>query len=281
MFKWRNKMSITLYQIPGIFCSQEYFELATELKNKINDDEKTLTEESQTIDKINHLKNQYIYYWLMIEGTRINGLISEQQLSYQNNGWFIWLQNYRFTTPYSGQGVDIEFTYWFDKYFDRYFSREYYDVTVFVNEAIANYKEGRYYACLCSLFPVMEYMERRISNFDPSKNFSMKTELQKSNLPQVDNAVKYVNEFETNMNQFLIRHIYAKSTEANDEPDVICRNRIMHGIFTRDYNKTDCLKLFLIIRSMTQILDFIHYYNALEQLNKEITEMERLNENRS
>ena len=55
---------------------------------------------------------------------------------------------------------------------------------------------------------------------------------------------------------FLLYHIdnYYKSSKQEDpEPEFICRHRLLHGIITREVTASDCLKLFLTIRSFAYL----------------------------
>lgn len=257
-------MRIEPYGYPPILHSMQYFELANDLAKKINVDKEILDKDPTEENKDTFNKNLLVYHYLIVDGTVINGSFSESNLRYQQDGWFIWLQNYSFTTSYPYNSNDELFTYWFDKYFDQNFSNVEYGGRYLV-EAINNYKYGQYYSCVCGLFPLIEFFERRIAKFDGESVFHIKKALEESQVKDLSGYKKYFEDFETNLNTFLKDNIYAVSAEADEEPNVICRNRVLHGIFTRDINKTDCLKLFCIVKSMSQ---FAYWLYSLEEIKR-------------
>ncbi len=258
------------YKYPLIFDSLQYFEAANALAQKIELDKKILdkypTDDNKKVFKVNLL----IYHSLIANGTMMNGAIAESNLKYQEDGWFIWLQNYSFYilgAPF--KNTDEEFTYWFDTNFDMYFGKVDFGGRYFL-EAINNYKSGQYYSCVCGLFPLIEYLERRISKFDGESIFHIKKALDESRVKDLSGYKKYFEEFESNLNKFLKDNIYAISAEMEAEPKFICRNRVLHGIFTRDINKTDCLKLFCIVKSMAQFANWLHSLEEIKRLSEEL-----------
>lgn len=263
-------MEIELYTYPLIFDSLQYFDFANQLAEKLNVDkgilEKYPTKENQTTFD----KNLLVYHCLIADGTVMNGTIAESNLRYQKDGWFIWLQTYNFTPGIPCKDNDELFTYWFDKYFDRHFGIADFGGRYFF-EAINNYKSGQYYSCVCGLFPLIEFLERRISKFDGESVFHIKKALEESQVKDLSGYKKYFEEFESNLNAFLKENIYAVSAEIEEEPKVICRNRVLHGIFTRDINKTDCLKLFCIVKSMSQFANWLYSLEEISRL-KEVLE---------
>ena len=161
------------YEYPLIMHSMQYFAFAEELADKIEKDKKILTEYPTIENEITFKRNLYIYYLLVADGTAVNASIAERNLEYQKDGWFIWLQNYNFTTSYPYKNNDELFTYCFDKYFDRHFNSQLCGGNYF-QEAIENNKLGYYYACVCCLFTLIEYYERFISKFDGQTVFKIK-----------------------------------------------------------------------------------------------------------
>ena len=183
------------FKYPLIFDSLQYFESANQLAKKLNADKKILdecpTKENQTAFN----KNLFLYHYLIAEGTMMNGAIAESNLKYQEDGWFIWLQTYNFYisgAPF--KNTDDEFTYWFDTNFDMYFSKVDFGGKYF-SEAINNYKSGQYYSCVCGLFPLIEYLERRISKFDGESIFHIKKALEESRVKDLSGYKKYFEEF--------------------------------------------------------------------------------------
>lgn len=258
------------YKYPLIFDSLQYFEAANALAQKIELDKKILDKYPTDDNKKVFKGNMLIYHSLIADGTMINGTIAESNLKYQEDGWFIWLQTYTFfTIGVPSNNTDDQFTYWFDKYFDRHFCVVDFGGRYFA-EAISNYKSGQYYSCVCGLFPLIEFLERRISNFDGDSVFRIKKALDESQVKDLSGYKKYFEEFEYNLNKFLKDNIYAVSSEMDEEPKFICRNRVLHGIFTRDINKTDCLKLFCIVISMAQFANWLHSLEEIKRLSEEL-----------
>lgn len=263
-------MEIELYKYPLIFDSLQYFEFANQLSEKLTGDKKILDDYPTESNKTAFKKNLLVYHCLVVDGTVANGTIAESNLKYQQDGWFIWLQTFTFfSVAIESTDTDEQFTYWFDKYFDKHFSNINFGGRYFAEAAI-NYKSGNYYSCVCGLFPLIEFLERRISNFDGEKVFHIKKALDESQVKDLSGYKKYFEEFERNLNQFLKDNIYAISTEADKEPKFICRNRVLHGIFTRKINKTDCLKLFCIVKSMVQFANWLHSLEEIKRLEAEL-----------
>lgn len=263
-------MKIELYEYPSIFASCDYFVYANQLAEKLNADEAILDKYPTDENHIAFKKNLLVYHCLIADGAVMNGSIAESNLKYQNDGWFIWLQTYNFYTyDDKFKSIDDKFTYWFDTYFDKHFGNINFGGRYFA-EAVNNYKSGQYYSCVCGLFPLIEFLERRISKFDGASVFHIKQALGESQVKDLSGYKKYFEEFENNLNQFLKDNIYAVSTETDAEPKVICRNRVLHGILTRDINKTDCLKLFCIVKSMAQFANRLHSLEEIKRLSEEL-----------
>ena len=257
---------IELYEYPMIWDSFQYFESANRLAAKIAADKKILEKYPTAQNKTAFNKNLLTYHHLVVEGSIVNAAIAESNLGYQEEGWFIWLQIYNFTivgTPF--KDIDEKFTYWFDNNFDMHFGKVDFGGRYF-SEAVNNYKSGQYYSCVCGLFPLIEFFERRISKFDGESIFNIKKALGESQVKDLSGYKKYFEEFESNLNKFLKENIYAVSAESDEEPKVICRNRVLHGIFTRDINKTDCLKLFCIVKSMALFANWLHSLEEIKRL---------------
>ena len=263
-------MKIELYEYPPIFTSCDYFGFANELSEKLNADKAILDKEPTEENQIAFKNNLLVYHCSVADGTVMNGHIAESNLKYQQDGWFIWLQTYNFfSVAIESTSTDEQFTYWFDKYFDRHFGNINFGGSYFA-EAINNYKSAQYYSCVCGLFPLIEFFERKISKFDGESVFHIKKALVESQVKDLSGYKAYFEKFENNLNVFLKDNIYAVSPENEEEPKVICRNRVLHGIFTRDFNKTDCLKLFCIVKSMAQFANWLHSLEEIKRLNAEL-----------
>ena len=261
---------ISIYQYPAIYSSTQYFGYMNELAKKLESDEEILDKYPTSENQRAYKTNMLIYHWLHVNGTIMNGALAESNLDYQKDGWFIWLQTFDYFVPSASfKNIDEKFTYCFDKYFDDNFLAIEFGGRYWI-EAINNYKSGQYYSCVCGLFPLIEFFERRISGFDGESIFNIKKALGESRVKDLSGYKEYFEKFESNLNLLLKDNVYAVSAEIEEEPKFICRNRVLHGIFTRDINKTDCLKLFCIVKSMAQFLNWLHSLEEIRRLSAEL-----------
>lgn len=262
-----SQEKIKLYPYPDIFSSSQHFRCANELRKKLYGDRKIL-DKYQTKDNYKaYLQNWLVYHLLVVNGTVWNGVLAEKSLEYQKDGWFIWLHNLDFyVLGVSFKNIDEKFTYYFDKHFDNEFLPISYYGRKYWLEAMNNYKYGQYYSCVCGLFPLIEYFQKQISKFDGKSIFNIKKSLEGSQVKDLSGYKGYFEKFESNLNEFLTKNVYAVSTEADEEPQFICRNRVLHGIFTRRISKTDCLKLFCIVSSMAQFADWLFSIRKIKEL---------------
>lgn len=261
---------ISIYKYPDIYSSTQYFRNMDELDKKLIRDKKILDKYPTSENQRTYKTNMLIYHWLHVNGTVMNGALAESKLEYQKDGWFIWLQTFDFTVagkPFKDS--DEKFTYCLDRFFDDSFLSFDFGGKYWF-EAINNYKDEQYYSCVCGLFPLIEFFQKRISKFDGKRIFNIKKSLEESQVKDLSGYKDYFEKFESNLNEFLMKNIYAVSTEADKEPKFICRNRVLHGIFTREINKTDCLKLFCIVKSMAQFLSWLHSLEEIKRLSVEL-----------
>ena len=264
---------IEIYKCPQIFNASQCFKIAKDLEEKNKKDAILLDKNFSKENNIAYKTNLLTYFYLMANGAIQISYVCDESVKLQKLGWFIWLQNYKISTSFPYKDEDELYTYWFDKYFDDYFINQ--DITIpYYSEATDNYKNNNLYACVCCLFPLIEYMVKKILKFDGNTIFHIKKELTNSKLSNVDGYKKYFDEFEDNLKKFLTTNIYKTSTEQDPEPNFICRNRILHGIFTREISKTDCLKLFCIIRSLDSINSWLNIINSIKNLSEELVKLQ-------
>ena len=263
-----KKETITLYKSRGIMIATDALEMANELSNKLKDDMAILEKNNSKENQIAFKRNEYLYYWLKFDYYNMISLESTIRKKDIENGWFIYLKAYNFVLAETYKTVDEENTVVYDKYFDM-LMQPLYKAGKQVNEAIDCYKNQKYFACACVIFSCLEKVERSITNFNPSEHFSMSRQLK---IPQADSVVcfnkEYFISFEKQMNDFLIKSFYAKSYEKDPEPKEINRNRIMHGIFTREVSKTDCLKLFVLLNSLLRFDDWLKCYRKMKEISE-------------
>lgn len=263
---------IEKYNYPNIFSSMDYFEHIVKLNAKIQKDKAILKQNNTPENNKIFIENLIIYHSLIVDEVLINSHIAKDSLKEQKDGWFIWMKIEGFSTTYDYKTTDELYTYWFDKYFDRYFPNK--QDEPYFNEVVQNYKNGCYYSCACCLFPLMERIQRRISKFNGNTIFSVKNELSKSHLPDPQKCNDYLSKFEKSLNTFLDKNTYKKSVESDVEPKEICRNRVMHGIFTREISKTDCLKLFCIYESLYKFNYWLNSVNSIKVLIEQLHNVE-------
>ena len=80
------------------------------------------------------------------------------------------------------------------------------------------------------------------------------------------NLVKQFNDLAEN-------HYFNKSLDRQNEPEIINRNRIMHGLFSREISQKDCLQLFCVISNMVVIKSII---DASEMMDKTLEEWKQV-----
>ena len=262
-----KKETITLYEPRGIMIATDALNMANELEQKLRDDIAILEKNTSKENQIAFKRNEYLYYWLKFDYYNMISLTSTISDKDIKNGWFIYLKAYDVVLGEVYNTVDEENTALYDKYFDM-FMQPLYKAGKQVNEAIECYKSHKYFACACVIFSCLEKVERSITNFNPFEKFSMSKQLK---IPQADAVVcfnkEYFTIFEKQMDDFLINNFYAKSLESDPEPKEINRNRIMHGIFTREVSKTDCLKLFVLLNSLLRFDDWLNCYRQMKQIS--------------
>ena len=260
-------LTITLYEPRGIMIATDALNMANELEQKLKDDMAILEKNNSKENQIVFKRNEYLYYWLKLNYYNMISLTSTISDKDIKNGWFIYLKAYDAVLGEAYNTVDEENTALYDKYFDM-FMQPLYKAGKQVNEAIECYKNQKYFACACVIFSCLEKVERSITNFNPSEKFSMSRQLK---LPQADAVVcfnkDYFSSFEKQMDDFLINNFYARSYESDPEPKEINRNRIMHGIFTREVSKTDCLKLFVLLNSLLRFDDWLNCYRKMKEIS--------------
>lgn len=263
----KEDLTITLYQPRGIMIANDALDMANELADKLNKDRVILEKNNTKENQIAFKKNEYQLYYLKFDYYSMLSLSSSIKKSDVDNGWFIWLKNYSFTLKGTYKTIDEENTAFYDKYFDLTMPTL-SNAGKQIEEAIYCFRNHQYFACACVLFSSIENIERSISEFNPSDKFTMSTQLKK---PQADSVIcfnkDYFINFEKQMNEFLLNNFYMKSLQSDPEPKEINRNRIMHGIFTRDVSKTDCLKLFVLTNSLLLFDDWLNSYRKMKEIS--------------
>ena len=264
----KEDLTITLYEPKGILIANDALAMANELAGKLKKDQAILEKNNTKENQITYKRNECLMYWLRFDYYNMRSLSSTILDADINNGWFIWLKDYSFTLREVYKTIDEENTAIYDKYFDLTMPTL-SNAGKQIEEAIYCYRNHKYFACACVLFSSIENIERSITEFNPSDKFTMSTQLKK---PQADSVIcfnkEYFINFEKQMNEFLLNNFYKKSLQSDPEPKEINRNRIMHGIFTRDVSKTDCLKLFVLTNSLLLFDDWLNSYRKMKEISE-------------
>ena len=236
--------------------------------------------------KTNHLKNRYMYCWSFLKWYFDKVLFSErttfpdfQKEEMKKRGWmfpFAFI-NARITTT-GGVNVTTEELYIrnFNRLFDRLFSfnigEENSRINKYYKQAIFNYKDKCYYSCAVSLFPIIESYHQYMNNFNDNEFYKIK-----NNLESITERVESVKQIYATRVTYYINLVkqfndLAKNHYFNNS-EIINRNRIMHGLFSREIGQKDCLQLFCVISNMVVIKSII---DANEMMDKTIAEIKQL-----
>ncbi len=274
---------IKLYTPSPIFTKYDYLTQATELKKKILTDKNLISSNPKNDDEKwdwrNMYHNIYLYWYLNFQY-----LFSVLETSMSDNssneaeGWFIFPRNERILLGNADNyhTVDSYNTVIYTKYFDRFFNFTIKDSIIdeYFGECKTLFKNELYYSCACSIFPIIEYYTRKLSKYTSEKghfkqhnalNEIVNTIPQWSGVPKISFEI-FQNEYRK-ISEFMSENYYKTSKQEDAEPKFICRNRLLHGIITRNVSAADCLKLFLIMRSFVYLDKAVEIEDKLFRLN--------------
>ncbi|MDY0278670.1 MAG: hypothetical protein RBQ97_11370 [Acholeplasma sp.] len=265
-----------------------------ELRDKIAVDEKALTslnkdeitEKEYYTNLFVHNQNKYLYYELILRnefGKRIigNSYWMTYDLLYKR-GWIMFRQDFR-VSSYSNKDSEQLYVEFFHEYFQTYFPS-----SISFDSKIANdcyqqcrlaYVNGAYYICAQGLFPVIEYLHKQVGKFDGKtiyrikKNFEKTREEVKSISQPFKTNIDFFVKMIDNVNLLIKEHIFSTSLEKDEEPLVINRNRVSHGMFTREIDKKDCLQLFCIVMALKSLSDIIETDKRRKEILIEMKEI--------
>lgn len=278
------------------------------LKKKLNEDAVLLSQievdynnnrnkynEEFVSAKINHLKNQHLYYWLFLKWYFDQAINSEiktfpdfQKEEMRKKGWMLPLYFInKSIMATGGSPVTTEDLYVrnIDKLFNTLFnfsigeknsrSDRYYQ------QAISNYKNHCYYSCAVSLFPIIESYHQFINHFNDDSFYKIKDNLESitekmENVKQIYNIkIEYYIDLVKQFNELAKKHYFKKSLSRKNEPAIINRNRIMHGLFSREISQKDCLQLFCVISNMVVIKNMIDANERMNEIEKELAKLQQ------
>lgn len=276
------------------------------ISNKISEDEKLLNliEKDYKTDNekykkeylcamLNFKKNLHLYSWLVLKKYYEEVIMEElifpnyQMEELKNHGWMFPQQciNYKIYSsgfyPKTTEELYIEF---FDDNFDNLFGFCIGERGSVINnyymQAIDCYKRNNYYSCVVSLFPIIESLHQYINRFDKDEFYKIKNNLERvsNNIGKVVNIytvkVNYYTNLVNQFNDLVKNHYFNNNVNRKDEPEIINRNRIMHGLFTRRVNKKDCLQLFCVISNLVVINHILDHNEMFNNTSKEIKELQ-------
>ena len=261
---------IEFFSPSPIFTSNDYLEQAKELKGIILRDKNLLVSNPKTDVEKWDWRNQYfnIYlYWrfhLQYFYSKALDMSITDNTANEQFGWFSYPRNGRIVLGNHNEfaSLDEYNTAVYSKYFDGFFSFEIKNSLVqqYFEECKLLFKEHKFYSCACAIFPIIEHFTRKLSQYTSENGkFTQHSALNKiiDRIPQWTGIPDISIEFFTNeykkITHFMLDNYYKRSTQEDEEPPFICRNRLLHGIITRKVSKSDCLKLFLILRSFSYL----------------------------
>ena len=204
----------------------------------------------------------------------------------KKKGWMFPLYFVNTSIRTSGDiQISIEELYirYFDKLFDELFNFNIGEpnsrIDRYFKQAIFNYKNQCYYSCAVSLFPIIESYHQFINNFNQDCFYKIK-----DNLDDVAEKIEHVKQIYAiqidyyknlvqQFNELAKKHYFKKSVSRKNEPEIINRNRIMHGLFSREISQKDCLQLFCVISNMVVIKNIIDANDNMNKIEEEIAKL--------
>ena len=299
--------NISIYKLEQDFVAGDQNNIR-KLEAKLIDDEKIFSEISSDYEKdkikykdeyikakINYLKNHRLYDWLILKYYFETVLFNEartfpdyQKKEMEKHGWMFPIQyaNARIVTSgeFSGKTEEL-YIRDFHSHFDSLFTnitlgKKDSRVDRYYKQAIACYKSRNYFSCVVTLFPIVESYHSYMNGFDGEQIYKIK-----NHLTEVENKVKNITQiFELKIKYYinlieqfnnLAKNHYFKFSEIKDpEPEIINRNRLMHGIFSREVSQKDCLQLFCVISNMVILKTMINANDEMNRLKIEIDKLE-------
>lgn len=245
--------------------------------------------------KINHLKNQHLYCWLILKhyfdqafNSEIKTFPDYQKEEMREKGWMLplfFINKSIMATVGSPVTTEDLYVRNMDRLFDTLFNFNIGEknsrIDRYYQQAISNYKNQCYYSCAVSLFPIIESYHQFINNFNEDCFYKIKDNLESvtekmENVKQIYNIqIEYYKNLVKQFNELAKKHYFKKSLGRKNEPTIINRNRIMHGLFSREISQKDCLQLFCVISNMVVIKNII---DANERMNVIENELAKLQE---
>lgn len=245
--------------------------------------------------KINHLKNRYLYGWLILKKYFEDAIFRSietwpdyNKIEMKNKGWMIPHQFINTRIHVSGvkdETTEDLYIKYFNKFFHELFEFDLGEsdsrVNRYYRQAIANYKCSNYYSCAVSLFPIIESFHQFINKYNEEKFYRIKEHLismlnKIDDVQQIfDTKIDYYIKLVEQLNDLIKNHYFNINNSRTKEPEIINRNRLMHGLFMREVSNKDCLQLFCVISNMIVIKTII---DANELMNEADNQIKRIND---
>ena len=286
-------VKITAYS--AVTYTMDYTKNIRELDSKILEDEKSIhnitaddsNRKEYLTNKYIHLSNKQLYYALILRHEFAKNILGDTfSKTYYDNlykkGWIMFRQDFRIR-GYSSTDTEQLYVDFFHERFHTYFP-----VSISFDSKIANlyYQQCRlayfneaYYICAQGLFPVIEYLYKIVGKFDGSKIFKIKANLDKTK-KQVESIsqpfktnIDFFVRMIDNVNLLIKEYIFSTSLEKDEEQLIINRNRISHGIFTREISKKDCLQLFCVVMALVGLSSIIETDKRRKMVLNEMREI--------
>ena len=298
---------ISIYKMKSVYIAGEVDNIIA-LEEKLVSDKNVLAQIEQDYNrsqdefkceyitaKKNYLENLRFYYWLILKKYFDDALIAampsfpdHQKEEMRKHGWMFPQAFINSQISTSGNvNVTTEDLYIrnFDRLFDKLFNFTIGEVNSridrYYKQAIKSYKNQCYYSCAVSLFPIIESYHQYITNFNEDSFYKIKENLNGveekiANVNQVYSIkIKYHINLVKQFNELAKDHYFNISLDRADEPEIINRNRIIHGLFTREISQKDCLQLFCVISNMVVIKSIIDANERMNKIMEEIKQLQR------
>lgn len=296
---------ISLYEMKPVYVAGEIDNLIA-LKEKLEADTKVFAQIEQDYNqsqidfkseyitaKKNHLRNSRLYYWLVLKKHFDDALVAEmpsfpdyQKEEMKKQGWMFphsFINSHITTTGNIDVTTEELYIRNFDRLFDNLFGFSIGEpnsrIDRYYKQAIMNYKNQYYYSCAVSLFPIIESYHQFITNFNEDSFYKIKENLDSvkermENVNQVySKRIDYYINLVKQFNDLANNHFFSVSLDRTNEPEIINRNRIMHGLFTREIDQKDCLQLFCVLSNLVTIKTILTANEMIDRLSKELEQM--------
>jgi hypothetical protein len=286
-----EKITLYTYEMYSLNFSKQI----NELYDKIQKDKELLdmfnhnpSSKDYLVNKLIFQTNLYTYYKLILEnffGKAITATISKYKDfdNLLNDGWVIFdktisiraFDDRSFEEVYMDY-LDSSFSYVFPQYIslDNEIANNIYV------EIVTLYKNKMFNSCALTAFSLIEFLYKKLSGFSMSKIFKIKESFESAEekISSVTQPFKtqfdYFSVILKNLNKLIKDDLFKKSVDSDDEPIIICRNRLAHGIYTRHVNRKDCLQLLCIINALKRFNDLVDADLKRIDILEEINEMQ-------